>query len=299
LKILLTGSNGFLGKIIKNELFHNHYLKTLARNNSDYNYDISINHNFSFTDNFDLIIHCAGITNRKVISNDAKIDFLKVNVNGTANLLNSLSQNYLPKYFVLISSVSVYGINEGSFVDEKAPLLAKDAYGASKIKQELLVTKWCEQNDIICTILRLPLIIGESPKGNLKTMINGIKYGYFFYINQGDQRRSMVLGCDVARIIVRLAKYGGTYNLTDGLHPSYLSFAKVIGLKYGKSFIPSLPFWQANLIAKLGDYLGAASPFNSKKLSSISKTLIFDDSKARKLGWKPQSVLDYIQNNNL
>ena len=33
---------------------------------------------------------------------------------------------------------------------------------------------------IVCTILRLPLIVGSNPPGNLGKMINGIKNGFYF-----------------------------------------------------------------------------------------------------------------------
>ena len=38
---------------------------------------------------------------------------------------------------------------------------------------------------------------------------------------------------------------------------------------------------------------------NSLKIKKITSNLTFDDSKARSLGWKSQSVLEYLKNNDL
>jgi dTDP-4-dehydrorhamnose reductase len=58
MKILLTGSNGFLGKIILDaNKFHD--IKTLSRHNSNFNVDLA-NQIPIFNENFDLVIHSAG-----------------------------------------------------------------------------------------------------------------------------------------------------------------------------------------------------------------------------------------------
>ena len=135
MNILLTGSNGFLGNIIKKELFISNNVYTLSRTNSDFNFDLSRNIPF-FNMSFDTIIHCAGKAHQ-IPQNKMDINsFFDVNVNGTINLLNGVSLNNLPKYFIFISSVSVYGLIEGDYICEDAPLLAKDPYGMSKIQAE-------------------------------------------------------------------------------------------------------------------------------------------------------------------
>jgi hypothetical protein len=49
----------------------------------------------------------------------------------------------------------------------------------------------------------------------------------------------------------------------------------------------------------LGDCIGEKAPINSLKIKKITTNLAFDDSKARRLGWKSQSVLEYLKNNDL
>ena len=179
MKILLTGSNGFLGKVLYSEL-KSHNIKTLSRNNSLYNFDLTTSIPY-FDISFDTVIHSAGKAHLVPKNEFDKKSINLINVLGTQNLLNGLS-NFLPKQFVYISSVSVYGLIDGENINETYPLLAKDPYGKSKIEAEVIIKKWCDENNVICTILRLPLIVGVNPPGNLGSMIRGIKKGYYFNI---------------------------------------------------------------------------------------------------------------------
>lgn len=295
INILLTGSNGFLGSIIKNELSDNNNVITLSRTNSDY--EISLEKGIPvFKENFDLIIHAAGKAHSIPKTHDEKKEFYDVNFLGTLNLLRGLERSGLPKEFVFISSVSVYGQEMGNNIDENHPLLAKDAYGLSKIKAEGLIEKWCNNNQIVCTILRLPLLVGKKPPGNLGAMIKAINMGYYFNIGRGMARKSMVLAKDVAELIPNVASFGGIYNLTDGVHPSFSELSLAISKK--KSF--SLPLRLAKFIGRLGDVIGDKSPITSLKVKKITSDLTFEDSKARELlNWEPESILDYLKREKL
>ena len=145
-----------------------------------YQFDLSKNVPY-FYDRFEIIIHCAGKAHLLPKTNQEIASFYSVNVLGTKNLLKGLTSK-LPKRFVFISSVSVYGLTQGENIPETHPLLAEDPYGKSKIEAEKIVENWCKENNVICTILRLPLLVGLNPPGNLGAMIRGIKKGYYFAI---------------------------------------------------------------------------------------------------------------------
>jgi nucleoside-diphosphate-sugar epimerase len=291
LNILLTGSTGFLGNVLMTTLIKDNNVVSLARHNSQFNIDLSKSIP-NFQTFFDTIIHSAGLAHSFPISNDDISGYYKVNVIGTNNLLEGLSKS-LPKRFVYISSVSVYGLLEGENINENSPLLAKDPYGKSKIEAEEIIKKWCCKHDIVCTILRLPLVIGPNPPGNLGSMLQGIKKGYYFNIAGGNAKKSMVLASDIAKYILIASEIGGTYNLTDGKHPTFNELSMRISKKLGKSFVPSLPRFLANVLAFIGDRFGNQFPINSNKLLKITSTLTFDDTKARNVfEWSPIPVLE-------
>ena len=295
---LITGINGFLGKIISEQISISNKVWGLSRSSTDYNFCLE-NEIPKFDLQFELVIHAAGKAHSVPKTIFEKQNFHNINVVGTQNLLNGLIKSGLPKFFVYISSVSVYGQESGMNINENYPLLASDPYGISKIKAESLVLEWCKKHNIICLILRLPLIVGANPPGNLREMINAIQKGYYFNIGGGKAKKSMVLAEDIAKIILVAAPIGGIYNLTDGYHPSFLELSNCIAKKLGKSNPINMPLLLIKLIALFGDLNSNVFKLNSYKLKKIIKDLTFDDSKARtKIGWNSQFVLDWISNEN-
>lgn len=294
--MLLIGSNGFLGKELKKYFSKYFSLVTLSRRNADLCYDIS-NSIPLFTKKYNLIIHCAGLAHlQDSISNE----FDLVNVIGTQNILNAINLDNMPQYFVYISSVSVYGLDSGALINENFPLIAKDKYGLSKIKAEELIRSWCIKNNVILTILRLPLIVGENPPGNLGKMINSIKKGFYFNINNGQARRSMILIHDVATAIHKIYPIGGTYNLTDGFHPSYLELSNSIAFKYNKKKAFNISINFANFIAIIGNIFYSQFPLNKNVISKLTNTLTFDDSLIRNvIDWQSTCVLRFFDEQSL
>jgi nucleoside-diphosphate-sugar epimerase len=294
LNCLLTGANGFLGESIKKELSKYNNVLSLSRTSGDYK--ISLEKEIpDFKDCIDFVIHAAGKAHLVPKNKKENTMYFNVNVQGTQNLLKGIElTGYIPKRFVFISTVAVYGLEKGIDIDENKPLLANDPYGLSKIKAEQLILDWCKKNNVICTILRLPLLVGENPPGNLGEMINGIVKGYYFNIAGGKAKKSMVLAEDVAKILLKASEIGGVYNLTDGLHPNFYDLSNAIGKKFGRSKIFNLPFFIVKGIALFGDVLGAKFPLNSNKLNKINTDLTFDDTKARQvLKWNPSNVIHY------
>jgi nucleoside-diphosphate-sugar epimerase len=286
---LLSGSSGFLGKHILKE-YDNIGIITLGRVNANIICDLSTQ--IPKLPHLDLIIHTAGKAHSIPKTPLEKQEFFHVNVRGTQNLLKGLEQApFLPKSFVFISSVAVYGLDKGINIKEDHPLNAKDSYGLSKIQAEQIVEEWCKRNNVICTILRLPLIVGENPPGNLGSMIKAIKKGYYFNIAGGLAKKSMVLADDVPKIFNKVSKIGGIFNLTDGMHPTFKDLSETIA----KSKIVNLPLSIAKLLGYFGDYLGDIAPINSLKIIKMTSDLTFDDTKVREFGWDPQCVLEYLK----
>lgn len=292
--ILLTGANGFLGSNLRGHLSSlGHKIFTLGRSNCDINHDLKLEIHHVFP-NLEVVIHAAGHAHFNPKTTLEKEEFFDVNVLGTINLLMGLEKSsVLPEKFVFISSVSVYGLDFGENINEDSILLAEDPYGLSKKKAEKLVLDWCNNNNVICTILRLPLLVGQNASGNLGLMIKGIKKGYYFNIAGGTARKSMVLVEDVAKWILKASTIGGIYNLTDGYHPSFSDFSNIISHQLGKSKPKNISFFLAKILSAIGDFFGPNSPLNTKKLKKMTSDLTFDDTKARKVfGWDPKSVLE-------
>lgn len=290
MEILLTGANGFLGRALQQQL-QDHQVTSLGRANADVLADLSRTVP-EFNQDFELVVHAAGQAHLVPRGIDQINLFQQVNVQGTANLLAGLEKRTIPKYFVFISSVSVYGLDTGADITEEAPLAATDPYGKSKIAAEMLVKDWCTRHEVKCTILRLPLIAGPNPPGNLGFMLKGLQKGFYFNIGGGKAKKSIVLAEDIGRFLIRAAQTGGTYNLADGEHPTFMALSRFMAKHLKRSFVPNIPYSLALVLAKLGDFLGEKAPINSLKLKKITTSLTFSDIKARvSFGWNPTPVL--------
>ncbi len=291
MKILLTGASGFLGKIFNTAWNQKHDVIGIGRNPSNaIQCDLAVS--IPLLPHADLIVHAAGLAHRLKKNQVPDQEYFNVNKQGTSNLLKAVeNSSCLPRLLVFISSVSVYGAESGSGIDESYPLLAKDAYGKSKIEAELLIREWGKKHNVPVVVLRLPLIAGPDPPGNLGAMISAIRSGYYFRIGKGLAQRSVVNAIDVANLIPCLPLQSGIFNLTASWHPSIYEIDTLISKKFNKA-VKIIPGSIAGLLAKVGDrfpYL----PFNSRQLQKLTQSLTFSDALARKtLHWNPESKIN-------
>lgn len=300
MKILLTGASGFLGKIISPILSYDHRIVSIGRaGNNIIQADLSAG--MPEIPAVDAVIHAAGKAHVYPKTDEEKQAFFSVNVHGTENLLMALSKHNL-QAFVFISSVSVYGLEQGANIEESSPLLGKSPYALSKIQSEALVEAWCTSRGIDYLILRLPLIVGKNPLGNLKKMVDGIQQKRYLRIAKGDAQKSAVLATDVAFLIQAWLndsnRKSGIFNLTDGKHPTFYQLEEALKTMLHVQHIPTIPGWLGYFLGRIGDYL-SFFPVNSSTIKKITCSFTFSDQKARKeLGWTPRSVLDNLHELN-
>ncbi len=149
MNILVTGASGFLGKRIT------HFAS--AKGNEVLGLDLTESHQVLKCDlsnteeaaeilkkrSFDTVIHLAGIRGNCE-------DMTRVNVNGTANLLNALLNP--PGCVVLASSCAVYGIprEPDGRIQESDPTVPITDYGRTMLEKERVAKE-------ICSLRKIPL----------------------------------------------------------------------------------------------------------------------------------------------
>ena len=299
-KVLITGYPGFLADCLVSYLEPQGYdIYTLGLLNSSRNNHIISDLSEGIASipdiDFDIVIHAAGKAHVVPRNQEEKNSFYKVNLNGTFNLIQSIANLSIPpKSFIFISTVAVYGKEAGENIDETIELAADTPYGKSKKLAEDYILNW--KTIAKKMIVRLPLLVGNKPPGNLGRMINSIKNGTYFNIGNGCAKRSMVLADDIAQFIPTLAQHEGVYNLTDGYHPTFAELQNKFCNVLNKKKNPNIPYSIAKIVARIGDKWDRI-PLNSNILSKMTSNLTFSDEKARKeLGWSPRKVLDEIHN---
>ena len=301
-RLCLTGASGFLGQELLKELQKDFEVCTLGRQSrNDIVCDLAINQP-ALTGNYEVIVHNAGKAHMVPRTDEEIKAFFSVNVEGTKHLLSALDQlSNKPRSFIFISTIAVYGRDSGELIDEQHPLNGETPYAKSKIQAEQLIREWCAVNKVNYLILRLPLVVGAHPPGNLGAIIKAIQKGYYFKISNNQARKSAVLGKDVAQLIPKVLDKEGIYNLTDGEHPLFADIEQAIATGLGKKIKLSIPLSLLQIVAKFGDLfagIGLPFPITSNRLQKMVVSLTFNDQKAQKeLRWHPQPILPFLEKN--
>ena len=295
-KILFTGACGFLGKNIMPILKENYEIDTLGRC-SENTIRVDISKEIpNFKKSYDIVLHaCAKVYMGKDTEEERQA-FYDTNYQGTINLCKALEE-HLPKALVFTSSMAVYGDHkEDENITEDHPRNGQSPYAKSKILAEDFLIEWCHEHNVVLTILRPALIVGHNAKGNLGSMQNGIKKGFYFNIGNKRIRKSIVMAEDIAILLPKVADKGGIYNICDSYHPSFHELSACICKILGKPKPKSLPYFLVKIIAKIGDIVGHKFPINSYKINKMSINLTFSNEKAKKeLSWEPIDVLTHYK----
>jgi len=162
-KILITGAGSYIGTSFKNWISRTEYKG---------NYDVTeldvTNENwrgFDFS-GFDTVFHVAGIAHIKETEENKDL-YYKVNKE-LAIEAAKLARGKGVKQFILLSSMSVFGLTTGE-ITEKTPLNPVTNYGKAKLMADEVIEKMNCADFNVC-ILRPPMVYGNGCKGNYQTL---------------------------------------------------------------------------------------------------------------------------------
>lgn len=292
-KLLFTGGTGFLGRNAKPVLDKMYDVTTVGITDMD-----MIKANFAkevpvLSEKYDFVLHAAGKAHVYPKTEVECQAFYDVNYIGTIHLCDALEKVGVPKAFIFISTMNVYGSEPGNMdTEDSRPLVGDSPYSDSKIEAEKYLTDWCKRNKVVLGILRPGLLAGVGAPGNLGAMVKGVKNGAYLSIAGGKAKKSILMAEDIANLVPLVVEKGGTYNVCDSYNPSFGELAKSIAEQLSKHKPISIPYWMAKCIAKMGDYIGDKFPINSSRLEKIVTSDTWSNEKARKeLGWEPMDVL--------
>ena len=291
-KLLFTGGTGFLGKNVMPLLVQQYEVTTCGITPDDMLKANLAKDVPELPERYDVVLHACGKAHTVPKTEAEKQVFYDVNYQGTVNLCKALDKAGIPKALVFISTVAVYGCEYGDMITEEHPLEGTSPYAESKIMAEKYLTDWCSKNGVVLGILRPSLLAGKNAPGNLGSMVEGIKKGFYMNIAGGKVIKSILMAEDIARLLPLLEEKGGVYNVCDTRQPSFGEISASVAKQLGKRKPISIPYWMAWCMAKVGDLLGSKAPINSYKLEKMTKSLTFSNEKARReLSWEPLDVL--------
>ena len=294
-RCLITGGNGFLGKGLKRHLIGWDII-TIGRTNCDIKYNYEPDEKVTIP-NVDIVVYAMGKAHELSFKKKSTYDreMFDINCKKLKLFLEQLSKSKsLPSTFVYISSVSVYGINSGIDIDENQELSANEPYGKSKIEAEKIVSEWTRNENLKCVILRLPLIIGDDPPGNLNRMIKALRKNSFVLFDQGKAKKSVVHIENIAEVVLQSIGKNGTFNITDGVNPTFKEivyfFSKVVNAKTPIS----IPSYLIKIFLKLGILFSKRCRTIDGTIDKMTSDLTFSSKKViQEFNWHPKPALSY------
>lgn len=251
-----------------------------------------------------VVIHAAARAHvMREETGDPSVEYRKVNVEGTLNLVRQASEAGVRR-FIFLSSIKVNGectrpslpFNEN---DEPSP---EDAYGVSKMEAERGLKELCRETGMELVIIRPPLVYGPGVKGNFASMIKLVGKGLPLPLGSVHNKRSLVALDNLVDLITTCIGHPAAANqvflVSDGRDLSTTELLRGIGAAMDKParLVPVPP----SLLMLAASVLGR---------NAIAKRLLgslqVDISKARNvLGWHPPVTVDeglrrcFTQENN-
>lgn len=270
---MISGSSGFIGKYL-NEMFriNGHDVLTLGRSKlNDYQVNLESDY-IDMNNEFDFIIHCAGIVHNQSHASKIIPQLVLKDLQITTNFLKSI-KNCKYKKVIMLSSVSIYGLDSGLDISEKNIHSPKSGYGLSKFLSEKLFEAAINNEELL--IFRLPLVNGPNPKGNIDKLEKAILKGKMVLFKNNISEKSFLEVSDLFDMILTNGlKLFGVFNIKS-YDEKFNDFAEQIARR-NKTTIIKLPIFILKILKFITKILSLNKTYFT--LSKISSHLTFDNS---------------------
>jgi nucleoside-diphosphate-sugar epimerase len=263
-KVLITGSEGFIGSALKDQLQKLGFKVTgFDIENGD---DIRDNEKLekAIKEKFDAIYHLAGFSGSNNSNSDVRKCFA-LNSIATANIIK-LVLKYSPKTKLILSGSRLeYGKPQYLPVDENHPTTPNSAYGISKLASTQLALVFARSNSLKTTIFRTSNVYGPHKRSNFKGynvinyFIDEAKKGKTLTVfGEGKQIRDYIYISDLVDAFIaglNQKANGQIYNLGYGRPIEFIKMTKSIIKAVGKGKIKFIKWPPDFKGVETGDYV--------------------------------------------
>jgi nucleoside-diphosphate-sugar epimerase len=264
MKILVSGSEGFVGKVlVANLLASGHEIDGIDRakvaNHSYSLHRIDLRNEVLLDPaSYDVVIHCAAAKGDWDITDR---EFFDDNVVATENLLNYVRKCEVKK-IIHFSTVAIYSrdVNDGS---ESTKIDPDSVYGRTKLDSEILIIKYAEEAGIPTVVLRPSVIYGRNNYANMFNLIQQLNRALPFQINPVGITKSHVSVRNVVDVVLRfsdpLYSVNGLeiYNLTER---PYYDLNNMIGIICDELGVQppkvNMPIWLVSIPFGILEFFG-------------------------------------------
>ncbi len=287
MKILVTGSDGFVGRFLVKELG--------KKGHQVEGFDLSHGKNILKLDQLkkavkgkNAVFHLAAMLDETKTK-----QMLKINVMGTENVVDASAKAGI-EHFVYLSTVGVHANCKG-IVKENSEICPETRYETSKARAEKIV--WESQEMLPVTILRSALVFG--PNQYWKGIVKLAKKN-FPLIGNGNNKFQTIYAKDlVSSLLFVLGKeecFGETYIVAGSEKPKLNEVYGLIRKELGiKGVVKTIPSWFGIIIAYIcllkSKIAGGKTIILPQHVKRLVRERNYNTSKFESLGWKPKYSL--------
>jgi nucleoside-diphosphate-sugar epimerase len=226
----------------------------------------------------------------------------------TRNLIEGFLKTGAPERFVNVSSFAVYSnldMQRGALLDETCPLETSstercDAYGFGKLKQEEIVRRYGAERNLPFVILRPGFVYGAGKK-ELSGRVGVNTFGFFFHLGGTNQLpMTFVENCADAIALAGLVPgiNGEVFNVVDDETLQSRELLRAYRAQVPGFRSVSLPYRVTSALSNLWERYSAWSHnqlppvFNRRRCSAEWKGNRYSNQKLKeRLGWQPRVSL--------
>lgn len=311
MKILVTGSTGFIGSYFIPMLLHQgHTVKLLVRNEEkarklfgntcDYHIgDITDRSSLKgCCDGIDIVFHLVAKSGNDLPTKENFEIFRKINVEGTENIIAECTN---VKKFIYVSSTAAMGLVKENPISEKSKCNPELPYQVSKFEAENLIRKKCKDN-FPGIIVRPSKVYGVNETNyTYLTLAKLVKKGFFLKIGNGHNYTSNIYVHDFARFLVCLVdngRIGETYIVSSDKSIDFIESGKIIADELGiqlrvVKISPYIMLMASSILERIFTILGRKPVVTRRNIQMTLQDRVYDVSKVkREVGFTPEVSME-------
>ncbi|MDQ1339126.1 MAG: hypothetical protein QG567_276 [Campylobacterota bacterium] len=211
-KMLLTGSNGFVGNYFVDKYSSKYEIQKFSFLHDDFNLlDLKM---------VNVVFHLSALVHQ--MGGASADEYERVNVTQTLDLATKAKASGV-RHFIFMSTVKVYGeeTNVGLLrsarndsYTENSVCHPEDEYGKSKLRAENKLLE-LETNDFKISIIRTPIIYGYGAKANIKNLISLVQKVPILPFGGIKNKRSMVYVGNLCHLVDEVIGFRIKYAMTE------------------------------------------------------------------------------------
>ncbi|MBU4377350.1 MAG: NAD(P)-dependent oxidoreductase [Candidatus Omnitrophica bacterium] len=298
MKILLIGSEGFIGRFLRRKLAEKGHnvmgmdMNGLARDRQFTKGNVTnINDIMKAAAGVDLIINLAAEHHDFGVKEE---EFFEVNTKGMQNVLDCATKLGIKK-ILFYSTAAVYGPH-AECVSESTVPTPVSPYGKSKLEAEKLIHDWAGADKAReAAIIRPVVVFGPENYANMYNLIDTIHRKRFFFVGKGENIKSVAYVENLADATIFLLEHMKpgveVCNYSDYPQMNIRETAETI-YKCLLRDIPkvNIPLGPALAAASIFDILGKITGYNfpitAFRIKKFNTQTYFASDRIRELGFK-------------